>query len=258
MKSLPTVLLLPAAAISMLSSVPAGAEQAVAPAAVPTADAAAAQPATATAVATPEAAPAVAATAPAASQETAPACELHVFPTLEGAAVTTGWGVGFGMIGAMIEASANKDRNVRDAAYLKEALGPRLQVEALKTVDVPKALKFEPAQVIFETPIADRDITTKAETRLTKSTASCYAELIVTENLYHKAAISGRSLNNRFVFKDFRTDKTKTKLVKGRGGNGLTHFPPANTDETEAAEQDLRTAFAKNFIEFTNSLNPKT
>ena len=147
MKSLPTVLLLPAAAISMLSSVPAGAEQAVAPAAVPTADAAAAQPATATAVATPEAAPAVAATAPAASQETAPACELHVFPTLEGAAVTTGWGVGFGMIGAMIEASANKDRNVRDAAYLKEALGPRLQVEALKTVDVPKALKFEPAQV---------------------------------------------------------------------------------------------------------------
>jgi hypothetical protein len=228
-------------------AVPASAGQAEQPAAVPVAPAA-----------TPAPAPAMAATEAPAPQDAVPACELHVFPTLEGTAVTTGWGVGFGIIGSMIEASANKDRNVRDAAYLKEALGPRLQVEALKSVNLTGALKFPPAQVIFETPIADRDITTKAESRLTKSTAPCYAELIVTQNFYHKAAIYGRSLNNRFVFKDFRANPEKAKLIKGRGGNGLTHFPPANTDETEAAETDLRTTFAKNFIEFTNGLNPKT
>jgi hypothetical protein len=64
----------------------------------------------------------------------------------------------------------------------------------------------------------------------------------------------GRSLNNRFIFKDFRTGKTSAKLVKGRGGNGLKSFPPKTTDETEAAELDLRTAFAKNFTEFAATI----
>ena len=68
------------------------------------------------------------------------------------------------------------------------------------------------------------------------STAPCYYELIITQNFYKKAAIYGRSLNNRFVFKDFNGGKAAAKLVKGRGGNGLSHFPPKTTDETEAAE----------------------
>ena len=191
-----------------------------------------------------------------ASPVPAPACELHVFPTLEGQAVTTGWLSGFGVIGAVADAAANKDRNVNEAAYLKEALGPRLQVEALKSLDIVGALKLPPSQVIFETPIVDRNITTKAETRLSSSAAACYVELIITQNFYHKAAIYGRSLNNRFVFKDFRTGKAKASLFKGRGGNGLTHFPPKTTDETEAAEQDLRAAFAANFTEFAKTVVP--
>lgn len=194
--------------------------------------------------------------APPASQEPLPACELHVFPTLEGQAMTTTLLSGFGVIGAVADAATNKGRNISEAAYLKEALGPRLQVEALKALDMVAALKLPPSQVIFETPIADRKITTKAQTRLSNSTASCYAELIVTQNFYQKKAIYGRSLNNRFVFKDFRMDKTKASLVKGRGGNGLSHFPPKTTDETEAAELDLRTAFAANFIEFAKSARP--
>lgn len=190
------------------------------------------------------------------ASEPVPACELHVFPTLEGQAVTTGWLSGFGIIGAVAEASANKDRNISEAAYLKEALGPRLQIAAMKSLDIVAALKLPPSQIIFETPIADREITTKAETRLSSSTADCYAELIVTQNFYQKRAIYGRSLNNRFIFKDFRMGKTRTKMIKGRGGNGLSHFPPKTTDETEAAELDLRTAFAANFTEFAKTITP--
>ncbi len=201
--------------------------------------------------------PAAGAAPPATAPEVKPDCELHVFPTLEGTAITTGWGVGFGFVGAALDAEANRDHNVRDAAYLKEALGPRLQLQALRGIDIANELKFPPAQVIFETPIADREISTKAGARLTPSTAPCYAELLVTQNFYHKAAIYGRSLNNRFIFKDFRTGKTKADLIKGRGGNGLTHFPPTSTDETEAAELDLRNTFMKNFLEFSKNLHPK-
>ena len=185
-----------------------------------------------------------------------PACELHVFPTLEGQAQTTGLLSGFGFVGAIADAAANKDRNVNEAAYLKEALGPRLQVEALKSIDLVTALKLQPSQVIFETPIADRKITTKATNRLSSSTAPCYYELIITQNFYKKAAIYGRSLNNRFVFKDFNGGKAAAKLVKGRGGNGLSHFPPKTTDETEAAETELREVFSKNFLEFAKGFKP--
>lgn len=181
-----------------------------------------------------------------------PICELRVFPTLEGQAQTTGWLSGFGVIGAIADAAKNQDRNISEAEYLREALGPRFQVEALGTIDLITELKLpEGTEVSYETPIADRKITTKAKTRLTDSSADCYAELIVTQNLYKKAAIYGRSLNNRFIFKDFRTGETTTKLVKGRGGNGLKHFPPKTTDETEAAEADLLAAFTKNFLEYS-------
>lgn len=185
-----------------------------------------------------------------------PACELHVFPTLEGQAMTTGWLSGFGVIGSIADASANKDRNINEAAYLKEALGPKMQVDALKSIDLVAALGLPPSQVIFETPIADRKITTKATTRLSSSTAPCYYELIVTQNFYQKAAIYGRSLNNRFIFKDFSGGRTSTKLVKGRGGNGLSYFPPKTTDETEQAEKELREVFLKNFLEFAKTITP--
>ncbi|MBB4612085.1 hypothetical protein [Novosphingobium taihuense] len=199
------------------------------------------------------------ASAPAATTTTeaaapaAPTCELHVFPTIEGQAQTTGWLSGFGAIGAIADASANKNRNVGDAAYLKEALGPAMQVEALKALDLATALKLPASQVVFETPIADRNVTTKAGNRLSTSTAPCYVELIVTQNLYTKRPIYGRALNNRFIVKDFRTGKTKTELKKGRGGNGLTLFPPKTTEEAAAAEKELQEVFTKNFLEFAGT-----
>jgi hypothetical protein len=167
----------------------------------------------------------------------APACELHVFPTLEGQAMTTTMLSSFGIVGAIADAAQNKDRNISEAEYLKEALGPRLQIEALKSVNLPASLKIPASQIIYETPIADRKISTKATGRLSSSTAPCYAEL-----------------NNRFIFKDFRGGKAKAKLVKGRGGNGLSFFPPKTTDETEVAEKELREVFAKNFTEFANGV----
>jgi hypothetical protein len=183
-----------------------------------------------------------------------PACELHIFPTLEGQAMTTGLLSGFGIVGAVADAAANKDRNISEAEYLKQALGPQMQVDAFKSADVVSELKLPPMKVIYETPIADRKVSTKATNRLSSSTAPCYVEFIVTQNFYRKAAIYGRSLNNRFIYKDFRDGKTKAKLVKGRGGNGLSQFPPKTTDEAEAAEAELRAVFLKNFTEFAKGM----
>lgn len=184
----------------------------------------------------------------------APSCELRVFPTLEGQAMTTGWLSGFGVVGAIADAASNQGRNISEAEYLKEALGPQMQIDALNSINLVEALKLPPSQIIYETPIADRKITTKAATRLSDSKAPCYVELIITQNFYTKKAIYGRSLNNRFIVKDFRTGKDKASLSKGRGGNGLSLFPPKTTDETEAAETELRDVFVKNFLEYAKGI----
>lgn len=179
------------------------------------------------------------------------ACELHVFPTLEGQAQSTGWLSGLGVIGAVADAAGHQDENVSDADYLRDALGPRFQVAAFQSIDVPAALGLPAGtEVIYETPIADRDITTEVQTRLSDSTAACYAELIVTQNFYLKRAIYGRSLNNRFIFKDFRNGVTEARMIRGRGGNGLSMFPPETPADREAADADLRQAFLLNFNEY--------
>ncbi len=186
-----------------------------------------------------------------AAEQQAETCELHVFPTVEGQATTTGWLSGLGVLGAIADQAKNKDRNLSETDYLREALGPRFQIAALKTIDLVGELGLpEGTQIIYEEPIEDRAISTKTKTRLTGSNADCYAELLITQNFYRKAAMYGRSLNNRFIFKDFRGGKTETDMIKGRGGNGLKHFPPKTTDETDAAEADLRQAFAANFTEY--------
>ncbi len=175
-----------------------------------------------------------------------PTCSLHVFPTIEGQAQNIGlFGPG------LINQAINSGKNVSNAEYMREALSPRFQVESFKTIDVAESVGLpEGTEVIYEIPIADRDITTKVKTRLTDSTAECYAELIVTQNLYQKKMIYGRSLNNRFIFKDFRGGLEKTKMIKGRGGNGISHFPPKTVEDRPAADADLQRAFLANFDEY--------
>lgn len=197
------------------------------------------------------------AAAQAAAEAAKPECELRVFPTLEGQAQTTGWLSGFGVVGALADAAANDGKNKSEGDYLRDALGPQMQVRALKSIDLLEELNLPESQIIFEEPIADRKITTKQKTRLTDSNAACYVEFIVTQNFYKKAAIYGRSLNNRFIVKDFRDGLEETKLVKGRGGNGLKHFPPKTPEESELAEDDLQKAFTANFVEFSKKFKAK-
>ncbi len=179
-----------------------------------------------------------------------PECELHVFPSPEGEAQTTGWLSGFGIVGALADAAANDGKNKSEGDYLRDALGPEMQVYAMKSMNLIEEMNLPPAQIIYQDALQDRKVYTKQKTRLSDSQAPCYFELIITQNFYHKAAIYGRSLNNRYIFKDFRDGVTEAKLVKGRGGNGLKHFPPKTPEESEMAEEDLRRAFVENFQEF--------
>jgi hypothetical protein len=201
----------------------------------------------------------VSATATIAQDNTAPtevpSCELRVFPTLEGQAQSSTLLSSFGILGAVADAAGNQGRNVSNAEYLRDALSPRFQVEAFQSIDLVNSLGLPAGtQVFYETPIADRDITTEVRTRLTQSTNPCYVELIVTQNMFLSRPIYGRSLNNRFIYKDFRNGVTEARMVRGRGGNGIEAFPPRTEADRPAADADLRRAFLANFDEYVASI----
>lgn len=198
--------------------------------------------------------PALASDMPANAPVAAEQCELRVFPTLEAKADTQNGGAAFGLIGALIDAAATEKQDASDGAFLKEALAPPQQVKALSSFDLVSALRLPPSNVIFEEPLANPKTSLKSAGRLTASTASCYVELLVTQNFYTKSPVYGRSLNNRFILKDFRQGKAKASIRKGRGGNGLKVFPPETTYMTEEAEKDLHGAFAANLREFAASI----
>lgn len=192
----------------------------------------------------------VSATAPVATEQ----CELRVFPTLEAKADTQTMAAGFGLLGALVDAAATKDQDAGDTAFLKEALAPPQQVKALSSFDLLAALRLPPSNIIFEEPLANPKTSLKSAGRLTASTAPCYVELLVTQNFYTKSPVYGRSLNNRFILKDFRQGKSKASIRKGRGGNGLKAFPPVTSYMTEEAEKDLHGAFAANLREFAATI----
>lgn len=181
-------------------------------------------------------------------------CELRVFPTLEAKAETSNGGSAFGLIGALIDAAATKNQDASDAAMLKEGLAPTQQVKALSSFDLAAVLQLPPSNVIFEEPLADLKMSLKSKARLTASEAPCYVELLVTQNLYTKVPLYGRSLNNGFVLRDFRSGKPKPSIRKGRGGNGLKAFPPETTYMTEEAGKDLQETFAANLREFAANI----
>ncbi len=181
-------------------------------------------------------------------------CELRVFPTLEAKAETQSGGAAFGLIGALIDAAANQNKDTSDAAMLKEGLAPPQQVKALSSFDLAATLRLPPSNVIFEEPLVDPKMSLKSNARLTASKAPCYVELLVTLNFYTKAPVYGRSLNNGFVLKDFRSGKPKPSIRKGRGGNGLKAFPPETTYMTEEAGKDLQETFAANLREFAATI----
>jgi hypothetical protein len=192
----------------------------------------------------------VSATAPMAAEQ----CELRVFPTLEAKADTQTMAAGFGLLGALVDAAATKNQDAGDTAFLKEALAPPQQIKALSSFDLLAALRLPPSNVIFEEPLANPKTALKSTGRLTASNAPCYVELLVTQNFYTKSPVYGRSLNNRFILKDFRQGKAKASIRKGRGGNGLKVFPPETSYMTEEAEKDLHGAFAANLREFAATI----
>lgn len=193
-------------------------------------------------------------------------CELHVWPTENYIGINTGLLSGFGLVGALADVAAHDGRVKTVKDYMREYLGPDVQVEELNKADVTKALNLSGYRVVIEEPTPfNEDLKhnpalkektkamnarIKAGERLSGSTAHCYAELIGTVIFYHKAMMYGSNLFGGWIYREFPASGKATKTAVGAVKNPLEDFPAKTPEKIEAAKAELRDAYAKDFAEY--------
>lgn len=202
-------------------------------------------------------------------------CELHVWPTENYLGVNSGLLSGFGALGAIADSAAHggKVKTVKD--MMREYLGPDIQMEELNKIGIAKTLKLDGYRIVVEapTPFNDdvkKDPALKAQSkamnakiksgeRLSASTASCYAELIGTSIMYHKAMMYGSNLFGGWVYREFPATGKASKKVVGAVKNPLEDFPAKTEEKIEPAKAELRDAYAKDFLEYVaKKVNART
>lgn len=211
-----------------------------------------------------------AAPAPAVAPEAAPAveakCELHVWPTHNYIGINMGLLSGFGIVGAVADVEAHKDRVQTVKDLMRDYLGPEVQMEELNRIGLLKTLKLNDYRIVLEEPTPfNEDLKTdpalkarvkamnariKAGQRLSDSKHPCYAELITTHIFYHKAMMYGSNLFTGWIYREFGDKPIATKTARGQVKNPLENFPPKTPEMVAAAKAELRDAYAKDFVEY--------
>ncbi|MFN3455999.1 MAG: hypothetical protein ACK4Z8_00305 [Novosphingobium sp.] len=206
--------------------------------------------------------PVVAPAEPAAKQE----CELHVFPTENYIGFNSGLLSGFGIVGAVADQEVHKDKVASVNSLMKDYLGPDIQLAELEKINYRTRLGVQDWKVIIEPPTPSNEAVKadpalkakikalnadlKAGKRITASTNPCYAEFLLVSVFYFKAMMYGSNLLVGTQFRDF--SKGGAPIISiGAVKNPLEVFPPKTAENVEAAKAELRDAFAKDFIEWT-------
>ena len=180
-------------------------------------------------------------------------CELHVWPAERFNAMTTGL-----LGGGFLDAAIHADKDKSNRTQMASALDPQGQLDALNSLKLADLLKAPVGAVILHPDALDRKTVNKIDTRRAESSSPCYAELIVADVFYHKAAIYGRSLRTLFIYREFGTTEKKPVIYKAWGGNGLSVFPAKEGEDVQAANDELVTVFKANFEEFARNAARRT
>ena len=204
---------------------------------------------------------------PLAAPPAEPVCELHVWPTVNYLGFNSGLLSGFGAIGAVADMEAHKGRVATVKELMASHLGPEIQMEELHKIGILKTLNLTDYRIILEEPTPSHDevkvnpelkaatkafnARIKAGQRLTASTQPCYGELLLTFVMYHKAMMYGSNLFVGTLYRDFNAADGKVRQSAGAVKNPLELFPPKSPETVEAAKAELRDAFSRDFVEWS-------
>lgn len=194
-------------------------------------------------------------------------CELHVWPTENYLGFNSGLLSGFGLVGVVADMEAHKGRVATVKDLMADYVGPEVQVDELKKVGLAHILGLDGYRLIIENPTPSHEAVKanpelKAKTkalnaklksgeRISDSKNPCYAEFIITNIMYHKAMMYGSNLFVGTLFRNYGDKGGAPVVSAGAVKNPLENFPPKSVDMIPAAKAELREAFGKDFIEWS-------
>jgi len=167
-------------------------------------------------------------------------CELHIWAAFATGSQTAGWLSNLGIAGALQDYERNKDERLRSQAALIVALPPQRQAAVINAMNVQRELGLDPARLVFERGSIDAKEAKHSRGRLASSGAACYAELIVSRNIYKASPLHGQTLSTELAFRDFRNGRTRivsrTETVRLKE----TERPPDEPAVAVAFETNVR------------------
>lgn len=182
--------------------------------------------------------------------EAAPACELHVFPSENFMVQKTGWLAGFGIAGAIADAAINANKKVTIDGLMREYLSGEGQASSLESLDLAALLRKPGVRVVAEAPLTRPQVKALKATRgrLSRSTASCYSELVVGKIFYQKGPIGSGNVTTKFHYREFGGSGPRT--LSGKAKRSVHGFPPKNRESVADSQAALRELFALSFDEY--------
>ena len=184
----------------------------------------------------------------AASSAPQPSCELHVWPAFATGSQAAGWLSNLGIAGALQDYERNKDDRLRSQADLIQALPPQKQAKIIDSLNLQGQPGLGPARIVFEGKFVNARVAKKANERQSASAASCYAELIVSRNIYKSSPLHGRTLSTELIFRDFRNGRPRS-LHK-------TQTAKLAKSDAPLADTEVAAAFRANVSAFIERLHP--
>jgi hypothetical protein len=164
------------------------------------------------------------------------ACELHFWPN--GKAQTSyESGVG-GVAGALLTGPGTHI----SGSDLAQTLSAEAQVRSLESANLT-GTAARPT-VILESAADAAKLAKRNKTRLSTSSAPCYAELLVKVIGYRSHITAGRQFGVVFIYREFGPEGPATRTVEGYGGTiAMRVFPARDESEAEAATKEVLDAY---------------
>lgn len=150
----------------------------------------------------------------------------------------------FGLLGALVEAAANKKGNAEKKSEMMEIIPPEFIKDVFLSTDLTTRLKKDAVQVNYHELSDDKNEINSllsAKKRSTESSSDCYYEVYV-KGIAASKYMGNKNLAVAFKLKRF-SGQIPMKVESETRNEKLTIFPTKDDGKKVEAADDLRRAF---------------
>jgi hypothetical protein len=190
-----------------------------------------------------------AAASPADVPQSAPTCQLHVWPAAGLNDTYYGW-----FHGGIADGAAKDRRGY--PSFPDDPLTMEKQATTLRTLPLATWLNLPQHQIVVHNEALESRVARTTAGRLQADASPCYAELVLDDVFSQQDVIYGRFLRTLFRFRDFGTGgDTPVRTFGTWTRTRLNAFPPAAGAPAEPALAELPEALGKTIEQFGAALN---